>query len=261
MIGKLKLALVFSSGGLVLLIFLPIQVLALVLAPATNSWFARRIPVYFHRILLILFGVRMKVEGELPKDRPLLIVANHISWLDIVVLGSVAPLSFIAKYEMASWPLFGLLAKLQRTVFVKREERRKSGDQANEIAERMTAQEVMVLFPEATTSDANALLPFKTTLFEAAKMALAKSPVETAIVQPVAVSYTHLHGLPIGRACRPHVAWPGEIGLGENLLPLVKTGALDVVLRIGEPVILTDDTHRKEISAKARDSIRSMLSP
>ncbi len=255
MIATLRLLVASVLVGAALLVLLPLQTLTLILLPGRSGL----LPVIFHRIILRVFGVRLLLEGKMVRERPLLIVANHVSWLDIAVLGSVAPLSFVAKSEMASWPLFGRLAKLQRTVFIKRDERRSSGDQANVIAERMTAREIMVLFPEGTTSDGNALLPFKTPLFEAAKLALADSPVEEAVVQPVAIHYTRLHGLPLGRARRPHVAWPGDIGLLESLVPIVMTGALDVVVKIGDPIRLMENSNRKVVAAQAHSSIRQML--
>ena len=255
MIASLRLFLVFLFVAIWLLVLLPLQVITLVVNP---RW-AGAVPVFFHKGLLRLFGVRIALQGRLAKERPLLIAANHLSWLDIVVLGSIAPLSFVAKAEMASWPLFGQLAKLQRTVFVRRDDRRSSGHQANAVAERMTAREIMVLFPEGTTSDGNGLLPFKTPLFEAAKLALANSPVEEAVVQPVALHYTRLHGLHLGRARRPHVAWPGDVGLAESLIPLVKTGALDVVVKIGDPIVLRENSHRKIIAAEAHSAIRRLL--
>lgn len=260
MIGNIRFGLVIFCVLIVLIFMLPFHILALVFAKFGWTWLAGRLPVIFHRIVLKLFGVRLTMDGQLARERPLLLVSNHVSWLDIVVLASVAPLSFVAKAEMASWPVFGLLAKLQRTVFIRREERRKAGKQASDIADRMTAREIMVLFPEGTTSDGHGLLPFKTPLFEAAKMALINSPVETAIVQPVAINYTRLHGLPLGRALQRHVAWPGEIGLGESLIPLVKEGALDVTVHVGEPITLSETSNRKIIAAKAATTIRTMMS-
>ena len=259
MTGGLRLCLVFTSAIIVLLILLPIQLAGLGLEKLGWNRLAILIPVVFHKSILWLFGVRLELDGTICKNRPLLIVANHLSWLDIVVLGSVGPLSFVAKQEMASWPVLGWCAKLQRTIFIKREARRSSSQQVNEIADRMTAREIIVLFPEGTTTDGNMIASFKTTLFEAAKIALIRSPVDTAAVQPVAINYNRLHGLSLGRADRPHVAWPGEIGLVENLIPLVRTGALDVTLHIGDPVIFKENADRKIIAATAAASIRSML--
>ncbi|MGI9366268.1 MAG: lysophospholipid acyltransferase family protein [Rhizobiaceae bacterium] len=259
MISKLRIVVILLLSLAVLVILLPFQLLGLLLAGLGWTWLAGLVPMLFHRSVLFIVGIRLTLHGKLEKKRPLLLVANHLSWLDIVVLGAVAPLSFVAKSEMARWPVFGTLAKLQRTVFVEREDRRRSHHQANEVADRMTAREVMVLFPEGTTSDGNQLLQFKTSLFEAAKIALARSPVETAAVQPAAIDYTHLHGLPMGRAGRPHVAWPGELGLAESLLPVIREGALDVTVHLGETITLTDTSSRKTVAQEAVSSIRSML--
>ena len=97
----------------------------------------RRLPLLWHRLATRILGIRVHVHGAPADARPLLLVANHVSWLDITVLGSVMELSFISKSEVASWPVFGLFAKLQRSVFVDREKRAKTGEVAGEIATRL----------------------------------------------------------------------------------------------------------------------------
>lgn len=126
-----------------------------------------------------------------------------------MVMSAVADVVFIAKIEVRDWPIFGALAKLQKSVFVVREERRKTGHQANEIAGRMADGEIVVLFPEGTTSDGNRLLEVKSSLFGAAAMAVPTSPTGTVVVQPVAVAYTGVHGIAMGRYHRRLAAWPG----------------------------------------------------
>lgn len=259
MIARIRFYVVCFLASAAMLFFVPAQIVALWVAKLGWKRPSEVIPVLAHRSLLRIFNFRLTLQGEISKDRPLLLVVNHVSWLDIIVLGAVGPLCFVAKSEMLGWPIFGHVAKLQRTVFIKRENRRNSADQAREIALRMAAREVMVLFPEGTTTDGNHLAAFKTALFEAAKIALARSPVDTAQVQPAAIEYTHLHGLRLGRAERPHVAWPGEIGLGESFVPLIRAGALDVTIHFGNPITLDDKSHRKMIARDAADSIRSML--
>lgn len=259
MIATIRLIILVLGLLLTLLVLLPIHLPALVLARMGYPLIATWSPVVFHRAALALMGVRLTVDGTLPKHRPLLIVANHVSWLDIAVLGAMAPLSFVAKSEMQSWPVFGWLAFLQRTIFIRRASRREAGHQANSIAERMTAREIIVLFPEGTTTDGNKLAAFKTPLFEAARFALVNSPVHQAIVQPVAINYDRLHGLPMGRAKRPHVAWPGEIGLVESLVGIVSTGALDVTVKMSEAINFTEESKRKIVSAQAHKAIRDML--
>jgi 1-acyl-sn-glycerol-3-phosphate acyltransferase len=258
-IGNLRFLLVIFLTVLVVIVLAPFQFLGLLLERFGWLWLVGMVPVVFHRILLKLWNVRLTLDGELSTERPLLLVSNHVSWLDIVVLGAVAPVSFVAKSEIRNWPVFGILARLQRTVFVSRVNRRMSGEQVNEIAERMTERAVMVLFPEGTTTDGNQLAPFKTTLFEAAKIALDSSLVETAIVQPAAINYTHFHGLPFGRADRTHIAWPGDVGLVESFVPVIKHGALDVTFHLGSPIKLDQSSNRKVVAGDAAEEIRTLL--
>ena len=255
MLGRVRLVVVLGLVALATLAILPFQLIGLLCWP----WLARTMPILFHKIVLVLVGVRVAINGNPARARPLMIVSNHLSWLDIVVLSSVLPVSFVAKAEMKSWPVFGQLAWLQRTIFVKREERRRSGDQANEIAERLLAQDVIVLFPEGTTSDGHGLYPFKTTLFEAARFALVTSDLDHAIIQPVALDYSRIHGLPLGRQWKQHVAWPGDVSLGEHMIPLIKRSALDVTVNFAEPILFTAESKRKTVAAQARSSINTML--
>lgn len=251
----------FRLGGIlfvllcVLLALFPVQLFALRFAPRL----AARLPMTFHRVLLWLFGIRVRLEGALTDERPLLIVSNHISLLDIPILATIAPLSFVSKSEVGDWPVIGLLARMQRTVFVQRGDRRKVGQQTNEIAERLIARETMVLFPEGTTGDANVVLPFKTSLFEAAKVALKSGVADHAQVQPVAIHYNKYHGMPLSRAERPHVAWLGEFSLFESLMPLALKGGLDVTVRCAPAMRLDETSNRKAIAAHSRNAIRSML--
>ena len=97
----------------------------------------------------------------------MLFAANHVSYLDITVLGSLLDASFIAKTEVAGWPLFGWLARLQRSVFIDRRAR-STAHQRDSIAARLAAGEALILFPEGTSGDGNRLLPFKSALFSVA---------------------------------------------------------------------------------------------
>ena len=217
------------------------------------------LPVLFHRTLLSLAGIRVRRDGALAHRRPLLVAANHVSWLDIVVLGSLAPLSFVAKDEMRSWPVFGWLARLQRTVFIARDRRRTVSDQADRIADRLNEGAIVVLFPEGTTSDGHDLLPFKSALFEAARFALVAGDLDEGAVQPVALDYAAAAGMPLGRVGRARFAWPGEIGLGESLAATLDGTGLDVVVRCAEPIRLTPQSSRKVVSARAHAAIRTLL--
>ncbi len=183
----------------------------------------------------------------------MLIVSNHTSWLDIPVLSAVAPVSFIAKKEVAGWPFVSWLAKLQRSVFVDRQRRGAVGETTSEIIRRLQSGDTVVLFAEGTSSDGNRVLPFKTALFAAAKpSAKAAEDAPDAVVQTLSLVYTRLHGVPFGRADRPLVGWYGDMEMQSHAWQLLKAGPLDVRIRIGPPVPLDSFADRKELGQEKR---------
>lgn len=253
MISWLRLA------GVILLIVLA----TIVLAPL-QLWgmrydrrLARRLPVIWHRMALRLIGVRVHVRGEIPDRRPLLIVANHISWSDILVLGSVMELCFIAKSQVRTWPGFNLLAILQRTVFIEREQRRQSHAQAGTIAARLLEGDAMVLFAEGTTGDGVRLGQFKSALFGSVHEALKAALHSHVAVQPVALAYTRLHGLPLGRLHQARAAWPGDVALMPHFLSFLRAGAWDVDVVFCERGDFSASVSRKDIARLTHERVRT----
>ncbi|MGJ7039727.1 1-acyl-sn-glycerol-3-phosphate acyltransferase [Shinella sp. BE166] len=255
MITWLRLAIALITLVVVTLVLLPIQLVGL----RFNLKIRRRIPRLWHRVACRVLGLKVRVHGTMEPSRPLLIAANHASWKDIMVLGSVADVVYIAKAEVRDWPVFGLLARLQATIFVEREQRQKTGDQVNEIARRMTDGEIVVLFPEGTTSDGNRLLEIKTSLFGAAASAVPHAPNGVVHIQPVSIAYTGVHGMAMGRFHRPLAAWPGDIELLPHLLGVAREGAVDVDVDFGERVDYTRASNRKQVSREVEARIRAML--
>jgi len=174
-----------------------------------------------------------------------LFVANHVSYADITVLGSVIAGSFIAKAEVADWPFFGWLAKLQRSVFVDRRVR-STITQRDAISKRLAVGDALILFPEGTSSDGNRVLPFKTALFAAAEHARGLSPV---VVQPVSVAYTRLDGMPIGRLYRPLFAWYGAVDLAPHIWSMIGLGTVEVVVEFHPTTFLSDCGSRKALAS------------
>ena len=218
----------------------------------------KRIPLLWHRATARVLGLDVRVHGRPADIRPLLIVANHISWKDIVVLGSVTELSFIAKDEVRDWPIFGALARLQRTVFVARDRRASTGLQVGDIAARLNAHDVMVLFAEGTTADGNRLLPFKSSLIGAAKAAAIASEEQFAMLQPVGLSYTHENGLPLGRHGRIANSWVGDQDLVPHLMARLRGGRLRANVRFGEPIRIDAGTDRKEVTRALERTISQL---
>jgi len=218
---------------------------------------AREFPHWYHRRVCRLLGVRIELDGEVCRDRPVLLVANHTSWLDIPVLSAVAPVSFVAKKEVGGWPFVSSLARLQRSVFVDRARRSAVGEAAGEILSRLEQGDTIVLFAEGTSSDGNRVLPFMTSLFAAAKPS-GKSEREApdAVVQSLSLVYTRLHGIPLGRADRPFVGWYGDMEMRSHAWRLLKSGPLDVRIRVGAPVPLADFADRKDLARRSEAEVR-----
>ena len=117
-------------------------------------------------------------------------ISNHTSWLDITVISTLAPVSFIAKREVASWPLFGTFARLQRSIFIDRTRRKGAAEANREIAERLAGGDAIILFAEGTTSDGNRVLPFRSSLVGAARDAVAEAGhTGHVLVQTLTVAY------------------------------------------------------------------------
>lgn len=252
LLDRLRMGAVLAVVGLVTAIGIPLQWVSLRLRLPMR----RTIPALYHRILLRLIGVRVRVHGAPAAGRPLLVLANHASWLDIPVVGSLTPLFFVAKSEVAGWPVIGLLARFQRTVFVDRQRRHATGAVNREIASRLHEGDPVVLFAEGTSSDGNRVLPFRTALVGAVREAFAAT--EEVVVQPLAIAYVRLQGVPMGRRHRVVAAWFGDMSLAPHLLDVLRHGALDVEVTFGAPQKLDAAHDRKSVTRACESAVRDM---
>lgn len=253
MIARLRIIFTFALFFAGTLPMAAVQWLAL-----RTGWFSEKtIPRLWHRLVLKCLGLRVKVRGELAINRPLLVAANHVSWTDIMVIGAHADVRFIAKSDVETWPGIRRIAALNRTVFVEREKRGKTGEKASEIADRLAGGDVLVLFPEGTTADGTFMLPFKTALFGAAAM-----PREGGVgvwIQPVAVAYLRRQGSAMGRYDRALTSWAGGEDLITHVRRLLSERAIDAELRFGEPVELKPGGDRKKAAREVEARVRTMF--
>jgi 1-acyl-sn-glycerol-3-phosphate acyltransferase len=252
MIRVISIALALLALTLALL---PFQVIGL----AFDLRLQRIIPHLYHRVLCALMGVRIRELGRRSTVSPVLILSNHVSWLDICVIASLAPVVFVAKSEVAGWPVLGWLARLQRTIFINRQARHQTGAATKEIAGRLLGGDAVVLFAEGTSSDGIRVLPFRSSLVGAVHHALGNSSHHTHVtVQPMSLAYVSFGGLPIGRALRERVAWYGDADLAPHLLHVLASGAVDVTVSWGEAVAYDMSADRKAIARDAEKSVRCM---
>lgn len=202
----------------------------------------------WHRGVARLAGIEISTQGLPVDDHPVLMVSNHISYLDIIVLGALLPCSFVAKEDVAGWPVFGWMAKLQRTVFISRDPR-KAASQLEVMKERMAEGGCIILFPEGTSSDGSRVLPFKSSLFQSATIEFQGSG--QVYVQPLSIAYTHLDGIPMGRAFRPLFAWYGDMDLAPHLIDFLGYGKIRVEVVFHRPSTLDQAGDRKKLTRYA----------
>jgi 1-acyl-sn-glycerol-3-phosphate acyltransferase len=219
----------------------------------------RTFPHRYHKFLCKLFGIRVTVIGTPVQDRGVLMIGNHTSYFDILVLSSAAKVSFVAKSEVQNWPFFSTLARLQQTVFVERSRRSQTGEARDQIRDRVLQGDALVLFPEGTSSDGNCVLPFKSALMGAAEATIGTDAEGNPIhvpVQPVSVAYVGLYGMPMGRETRPLFAWYGDMDLVPHLIEAVKTGPIDVVVEFHQPLTVDQAGGRKKLAALTEAIVR-----
>jgi lyso-ornithine lipid O-acyltransferase len=248
--GVLRASIILFFFLLLTLPLMPIQ--ALLVAARLRA--ARYLPYFYHGLVRRLLGVRVHLSGVPIAPGPVLIVSNHISWLDIPVLASLTPLCFIAKREVASWPFISWLAKLQRTIFIDRTRRAAVAETRQQILQRLESRERVVLFAEGTSSDGNQVLPFKSPLFAAIEPNGANESGYK--IQTCAIVYTHIHGLPMNRQQRPAIAWYGDMDMPSHAWGVLKGGPLDVHVRLGEPVSIAEVGDRKSLANHAYERVR-----
>jgi 1-acyl-sn-glycerol-3-phosphate acyltransferase len=214
--------------------------------------------VAYYRMLARALRIRIAVNGAQITGRPVLIVSNHVSWVDIVVLAAIAPMVFVAKREVASWPLIGAAAKVQKVVFVDRLRRQQTGATVKDIAQRLADGHPVVLFAEGTSGDGNRVLPFRSALIGAVEAACGEAGIDEMLLQPMSICYTAQHGLPMTRTDQPLVAWYGDLDFFPHFTSFIRRGAVDAAVSFGAPVTCTAATDRKALARELETAVRRM---
>jgi 1-acyl-sn-glycerol-3-phosphate acyltransferase len=246
--GAVRGFLFLALTGILLLVYLPAMVLGKRAALAVRRLWCRA--------TAWILGVRVTVTGRPFGACPTLFVANHVSYLDILVLGAVLDGTFIAKSEIASWPLFGLLGRLTRTLFVRRHWR-SALIQRNALAARMRLGESFILFGEGTSSNGLGILPIKTSLLSVAEPWVLDCPVA---VQPVTLAFTRLaDGTPIGCHNCDRYAWHSDAELLPHLWSALQLDGLEIRVALADPVLSWSVKSRKVLGRELRARLRGEL--
>ena len=211
-----------------------------------SKWVLRRSawPPRFLKHAALIIGARPIVEGARLAPHSF-VIANHTSWLDILLLGGWAGTAFVSKAELEKTPLLGWFADQNRTLYIQRSARHDSHGQVHRIREALSHDQPLAIFPEGTTGSGRHLLKFRSTLLEA----IAPAPADVS-VRPVAIDYGDNADI---------VGWhSGEPGMANFRRVLGHPGTIDVTIRLLDPLPPSDD--RKDLARTAQQSIRSALS-
>lgn len=229
------------AAGLIglLIAFVPLHYLYRVVA------YGSPFPMLFLRYAARVCGARVEVIGTHLK-RDVFYVANHLSWIDILALAGASGTAFVAKAELADAPVVGWLARLNRTVFVKREHRMGVAEQINALKEALVDNWSVTVFPEGTTTDGHSLLPFKTSM-----LSVLEPPPPGVLVQPVILDYG---------AVAEWIGWIGEEGGVNNAKRVLsRKGTFKLRLHYLEPFSPENFRGRKAISCESRRRIEEAL--
>jgi lyso-ornithine lipid O-acyltransferase len=240
--GRLRAIRRIVTAVLFTLLCIPIQAVLIQFPGSAKNNFAR----FYHRSLCWLIGLKLRVIGTPWQQPRTLYVSNHSSWLDILVLGATLDARFVSKAEVAGWPLIGWVAKLGRSIFVSRN-RGRTGSEVQDLRGRIEAGDSVILFPEGTTSDGARVLPFRSSFFSVADAA--------ARIQPVALVYDRLGGLPVGRRDRPLFAWYGDMETGSHAWRLLRRTGTRVTVVLDASFTPDAVPDRKALAARIGRSI------
>ena len=203
------------------------------------------LPQIFFRLMLALLSVRVSVTGPVSKrgqKSGTLLVANHVSWFDVALIGAVLPVGFMAKSEVKKWPLFGQLAWLNNTLFIDRRRGRHTLRETRALATRLARGEIVVLFAEGTSSDGLRVLPFKSSF-----LSVLESHCDIG-VQAMSLAYMRRHNMAMGRRQRMAYGWIGDMTLLPHFLAIFAGPPLGVDIVFHPPLGHDEGGNRKAVA-------------
>ncbi len=203
---------------------------------------------FFWAAFIWLLGIEVQVVGQVAKtDRPIVFIANHSSWVDIPLLGGVVQACFVAKGEVAQWPVISWVARLGRTVFVSRS-RGTTARERDGMRARLLAGDNLILFPEGTSSDGSRVLPFRSAFFSIAETRDDGPTGAGPLIQPVSLVYDRVGGLPAGRASRPLFAWYGDMDIASHFWRLAQYTGMRATVLLHPPIDPAAFSDRKQLA-------------
>jgi 1-acyl-sn-glycerol-3-phosphate acyltransferase len=216
-------------------------------------------PRLFHKLSCVFVGLRVHTIGEPLHNRPTLLLSNHISWTDIIAIGSVADVTFVAKTGVRETFFVGFMASLQRTLYVDYHRRQDARRTSTEMARRLAGNGAVLLFAEGHRDLGSHVQPFRSALVGAAQAAMEEGGAQDVAIQPVTIAYTHLQGLPVSRTERSGISGVNARGFRAVVENLMRSGVKDVTIAFGAPIPFSPDSDRKTVTRLAEIEVRRTL--
>ena len=245
-------------------LILPLQVISNV----SNSKLKYLVPYLFFKLIKYSLGINIEIDQDSKihldnvDEVGKLYVSNHVSWIDIIVIGSLIKSRFIAKKEVKEMGIFGFLASLNNTFFIDNTKAIRSLDYSKIIEKKLLKGENLILFPEGTTSDGSSIRKFKSSFFESANtkyICLNTGEEKYISVCPITICYLKKNGLPMGTNVRRQVAWIGAYPMMSLMVDYLISGNVTISMTISDAVTIKDLGDRKKLSAYCENTILANL--
>ena len=213
-------------------------------------------PLLFYRMIQIITGININFDPTKinKKNTGVLYIANHVSWFDIICLGTLLNARFIAKKEVSKMGIFGLLAKLSNTFFIDNSNKNKIIEYNNLIQKKLQEGENFIIFPEGTTTDGNGIIDFKSSMLECAF-----DDNNQINIQPISICYSKLNNIPMGIYLRRNIAWVGDTSMVGAMANFLTSGRITVDVIFHEIMNTNNFENRKELAAYCETQILNGL--
>ena len=246
----LRLILIIVFLALIIFISIPIQFFCNVIGFKVKKLY----PLLFYRMIKIITGININFDSTKlnKKNTGVLYIANHVSWFDIICLGTLLNARFIAKKEVSKMGIFGFLAKLSNTFFIDNADKNKIIEYNHLIQNKLKEGENFIIFPEGTTSDGNGIISFKSSMLECAF-----DDNNKINIQPISICYSKLNNVPMGIYLRRNIAWVGDTSMVAAMANFLRSGRITVDIIFHEIMSINNFENRKELALYCESKILS----
>lgn len=243
-----------SKIALMLLWSAPLVAIQMTILPFHKGKMAYTVPRFWHKGICFFLGLKTEIRGTPVHDSQLIYISNHLSYLDIPAIGSYLKASFIAKEDIAHWPVIGFLSKVQQTAFISRSST-KAKKVANALDEMVRQGKSLILFPEGTSSTGLSVLPFKSSLFSLAQ----PKDMAPIAIQPFILELVDVNGQVITPETRDYYAWYGDMDFAPHIWVFLKNRGATVRMTFLDVIVPQAGQDRKELCKLVEDKISAGL--